>query len=49
MELHTSISELDALEISAVTELFPFQGLELFPAAVHLVELPGQVRLLQQQ
>ena len=34
MELHSSISELDAVEISVITELILFQGLELFPAAV---------------
>lgn len=47
MELHSSISELDALEISVVPELVLFQGLELFPAAVPFGRLARANRIAE--
>lgn len=49
MQLQSSISQLDALEISDVTELILFQGAEILLLQCLLAHWPGQVGLLEQQ
>lgn len=49
MQLQSSISQLDALEISDVTELILFQGAEILLLQLLLARGPGQVGLLKQQ
>lgn len=49
MHLQSSISQLDALEISDITDLILFQGMEILLLQFLLAGWPGQVGLLKQQ